>query len=739
MALRPWPPVLVCLVDFDIVMVGGMDGCRCCRWSLGVVIVQRTGFSGKICVCKVEVLASSAATGSSVGSAGIRSRWRWDALPLQDHHINITATLTTNLPPAPPLHPYLHAPPCCHTTVIMRRAIVQNLRTSRRPSPRKAFKALRINGPSNAGFQRSLASRSIRPLQSSMQIRRFSVPLALGGASAAAYYAYQNRGAQSVADVPTTTASLSGSQGRAYSTGPAYAASPVGGQGASDVPEAVRKALVVEQGQLFTTQIPAGQPISKDTDSSGRKVLEMMTPEQATSRLRTNEESYLVSRGSGVVRYDVVQIPSNDPIEDDHVEKIVDVPNTTAAAEPGRSSSDWMFWGVFDGHAGWTTSAKLRQTLVSYVAKELNATYKAALTDPALTYPSADSVDAAIKSGFIKLDNEITEESVKKVLKSQSKRVAAELLAPALSGSCALLSFYDSRSKELRVACTGDSRAVLGRRGTTGKWTATALSVDQTGGTPSEDARLRAEHPDEPYVTANGRILGGLEPSRAFGDAVYKWSKETQDKMKNQYFGRTPSKYLKTPPYVTAEPVVTTTKMDPSKGDFVVMATDGLWEMLTNEEVVGLVGQWLDKQALGTKTSNATANSWLQSWFSSSQQASQLPVEHHDQSRGDGQRTPVRQQQWGIASGEDERFVIEDKNAATHLVRNALGGKDKDMISALLTLPSPMSRRYRDDLTVQVIFFGEGAADGRVELNREASATAANGAGKGVEDVKAKL
>lgn len=438
------------------------------------------------------------------------------------------------------------------------------------------------------------------------------------------------------------------------------------------------------------------------------------------------------------MRYDVVQIPSNDPIEDDHIEKIVEVPGNTAATEPGRTSSDWMFWGVFDGHAGWTTSAKLRETLVQYVARELNAAYKAALQDPKLNVPSADSVDAAMKSGFLKLDHEIVNESVQKVMKAGSKNVAAELLAPALSGSCALLSFYDSRSKELRVACTGDSRAVLGRRGASGKWTATALSTDQTGGTPSEDARLRAEHPNEPYVTANGRILGGLEPSRAFGDAVYKWSKEVQDKMKSQFFGRSPSKYLKTPPYVTAEPVVTTTKIEPTKGDFVVMATDGLWEMLDNEEVVGLVGQWLESQASANKTSNSTANSWLSSWFSS-QKASQLPIEHHDAKENGGQRAPIRQQQWGVESGNDARFVVEDKNAATHLVRNALGGKDKDQLSALLTLPSPYSRRYRDDLTVQVIFFGESKDEGSVELNREASATAANGAAKGVEGVKAKL
>lgn len=624
--------------------------------------------------------------------------------------------------------------------------MIQNLRTFRRPTPRKALKQLRINGPYNAPFQRSIATRTPQPLQSSMRpLRRVSVPLALGVGAAASYYAWQQSGTQSTADVsPKVTSNAVGSSA-SYSTAAAATASatpshsPVGVLGASEVPEAVRKALIVDQGQLYTAQIPADQPISKETDNSGRKVLEMLTPEQANAKLRTNEESYLVGRGEGVVRYDVVQIPSNDPIEDDHVEKIVEIPGTIAAAGDGKTRSDWMFWGVFDGHAGWTTSAKLRQTLVSYVARELNMTYKSALQDPKLTFPTSESVDAAIKKGFMKLDNEITHDSVQKVLKAQSKVVAAEILAPALSGSCALLSFYDSRAKELRVACTGDSRAVLGRRGTSGKWTATALSIDQTGGTASEDARLRAEHPGEPYVTANGRILGGLEPSRAFGDAVYKWSKETQDKLKSSYFGRTPSKHLKTPPYVTAEPVITTTKVEPANGDFVVMATDGLWEMLTNEEVVGLVGQWLEKQAsTGGKTSTGSG-SWLQSWFRT-QNAASLPIEHQDQKdTSSGQRAPIRQQQWGVPTGQDQRFVVEDKNAATHLVRNALGGKDSDMLSALLTLPSPYSRRYRDDLTVQVIFFGEDVGNGKVELNQEASATMSGNGNGTVNGAKAKL
>ena len=86
--------------------------------------------------------------------------------------------------------------------------------------------------------------------------------------------------------------------------------------------EPTRKAVVVTADSIYTGAIEGDEPISKYTDDSGRKVLEMLTPEQATQKLRRNEESFFVGRGQGVVRYDVVQIPSNDPIEDDHSEKI---------------------------------------------------------------------------------------------------------------------------------------------------------------------------------------------------------------------------------------------------------------------------------------------------------------------------------------------------------------------------------------------------------------------------------
>ncbi|EWZ47997.1 hypothetical protein FOZG_03719 [Fusarium oxysporum Fo47] len=480
-----------------------------------------------------------------------------------------------------------------------------------------------------------------------------------------------------------------------------------------------RTVLVVGADELRQGTIVGEGPISKATSDDGRRIVEMLTPDQATQKLRRLEQSFSVSRGQGVTRYDLVQLPSNDPIEDDHAEKIVQVPSRSSVE---TDNSDWMFWGVFDGHSGWTTSATLRESLINYVARELNETYKKASGD----LPSEDAVNLAIKTGFNNLDNEIVHKSVEKVFKGGSKTVAAELLQPALSGSCALLSFYDSRSNLLRVACTGDSRAVLGRRAGNGKWTATALSEDQTGSNSQEVERMRKEHPGEDNVIRNGRVLGGLEPSRAFGDAVYKWSRDVAWKLRENFFGRSPSPLLKTPPYVTAEPIVTTTKVHPENGDFLVLATDGLWEMLTNEEVVGLVGKWIETQ--GQSGTNSQFDAAWNKIFGSSK--TPLPVEGSKTAGPDGNKTPIRVQQWGIDPDAKDRFTVKDKNVATHLVRNALGGNNDEQVCALLTLPSPFSRRYRDDLTVQVIFFGHGEKTGEVTVNLEATAG---------EGVKAKL
>src|ERR1700722_11681312 len=103
------------------------------------------------------------------------------------------------------------------------------------------------------------------------------------------------------------------------------------------------------------------------------------------------------------------------------------------------------------------------------------------------------------------------------------------------------MAVLDTAHRDLYVSCTGDSRAVAGvweeQEDGKGSWRVEVLSEDQTGRNPNEIKRfkehgafvlttrqltivlrrIQSEHPaDEAHtVTKNGRVLGGLEPSRA--------------------------------------------------------------------------------------------------------------------------------------------------------------------------------------------------------------------------------
>jgi len=179
--------------------------------------------------------------------------------------------------------------------------------------------------------------------------RRWSVALLSGLVGYGAWYTYKSQIGDLVPGGQSNPVSVAQAQlSRGISTSPTYSLP----QPTQTAEEVERKAVIVGADSLYTSPVSGNEPITKDTDASGRKVLEMLTPEQATQKLRRNEESYLIGRGKGVVRYDVVQIPSNDPIEDDHSEKIVELPEALATATAARNpASDWMFWGVFDGHS----------------------------------------------------------------------------------------------------------------------------------------------------------------------------------------------------------------------------------------------------------------------------------------------------------------------------------------------------------------------------------------------------
>ncbi|KAI1375876.1 protein serine/threonine phosphatase 2C [Hypoxylon crocopeplum] len=389
------------------------------------------------------------------------------------------------------------------------------------------------------------------------------------------------------------------------------------------------------------------------------------TPESVTQQL--NELAFSLSTGGGnlVTRYDGTQLGSNSPCEDAFIHGYFSNP-----IDP--KGDDWAAWGVFDGHCGWQLSDLLTRQLMPYVRR--------ALSDAKPT--DEETIQQAIKSAFTKLDDALVKSAAAIVESDLPFAEKARRLEAAYAGSCALLALLDPLSKNLTVASTGDCRAVLGRKSADGTWVATDLTTDCTGATPAEADRIRAQFPDEPNVVRGGRIWG-MQPSRTFGDGMWKWTSTLKENLRNHYNGLSlPSavRYsgYRDGPYLTAEPLVTTTKIPESEPSFVILSTDGLWDTMTSAQAVDLVGKWIEWQAQGDGK----------------------PIGPQTADFG-----PTILGRRGQCKYEEPKATVQDDNAAVHLVRNGLGGGDEEMVKGALTFRYPNSRDIRDDMTVQVVFF----------------------------------
>lgn len=277
----------------------------------------------------------------------------------------------------------------------------------------------------------------------------------------------------------------------------------------------------------------------------------------------------------------------------------------------------------------------------------------------------------------------------------------------ANSGACAVVVHHDPQTSHLYTAIVGDSRVVAGLYDDqTDTWTAQPLTVDQTLHEPAEVERLLSRHPlsEALDITRRYRILGGLQPARAFGDVKYKYHpalfQMLNDHLDPQTRRRVPALSL-TPPYLDADPQISRYKVD-GRHRFVIVATDGLWDELTNDEVgflaeveecinadnlqaVALVAHSLrNKHATDTtqikKPVNLTDRDLMSIMAPNSSQSS-LPetMQTHAQ--------------------DEQKYTFKDANLATHLIRNALGGSRERHLASLLTIPAPHSRRFRDDMT----------------------------------------
>ncbi|VDO03738.1 unnamed protein product [Rodentolepis nana] len=235
-------------------------------------------------------------------------------------------------------------------------------------------------------------------------------------------------------------------------------------------------------------------------------------------------------------------------------------------ASPNSSQSNsTAYIAVFDGHGGTKIS--------EYAASNLHTKI---MSQPA--YAQGDLVEA-MRSGVLKLDAEMQAKfsgysSPQPTQKCSFAIPSDSLELPDLEGSKPLSSVDVGgstcialllRGNLVYCANCGDSRAVLSRQGL-----AEALSVDHKPTMVSEWSRIVAAGG---WVAAN-RVNGNLALSRALGDFVYK--RNTSLAAEEQI--------------VSAEPEVTQCELRLAETDeFIVIGCDGIWDVMTNQEVISYV------------------------------------------------------------------------------------------------------------------------------------------------------
>ncbi|XP_034935554.1 probable protein phosphatase CG10417 [Chelonus insularis] len=121
------------------------------------------------------------------------------------------------------------------------------------------------------------------------------------------------------------------------------------------------------------------------------------------------------------------------------------------------------------------------------------------------------------------------------------------------------------KGQDLYVANAGDSRCVLCRNGE-----AVELSLDHK---PEDEPEMKRIMAAGGKVTADGRVNGGLNLSRALGDHAYKQSTELppQEQM------------------ISALPDVRHVTIDPKNDEFMVLACDGIWNFMSSSQVIKFV------------------------------------------------------------------------------------------------------------------------------------------------------
>uniref|UniRef100_H3AUD4 protein-serine/threonine phosphatase n=2 Tax=Latimeria chalumnae TaxID=7897 RepID=H3AUD4_LATCH len=241
------------------------------------------------------------------------------------------------------------------------------------------------------------------------------------------------------------------------------------------------------------------------------------------------EKSYQGGGGNGIV-YGLSSMQGwRVQMEDTH---------TAMPALPSELA-DWSFYAVFDGHAGSKVAEYCSQNLLNCIITNQDFGAEEA--------PSVENVKNGIRTGFLQIDSKM--HSIWRLggWDKSGSTVVAVMISP---------------SHIYFINC-GDSRALLCRGGEVHFYT-----EDHKPFKPREKERIQ----NAGGTVTLQRINGSLAVSRALGDFDFKeveWRSQTEQ-------------------LVSPEPEVYEIERS-EKDEFIILACDGIWDTINNEELCKFV------------------------------------------------------------------------------------------------------------------------------------------------------
>ncbi|KAG6483406.1 probable protein phosphatase 2C 32 [Zingiber officinale] len=184
------------------------------------------------------------------------------------------------------------------------------------------------------------------------------------------------------------------------------------------------------------------------------------------------------------------------------------------------------FFGIFDGHGGKKASEFAAENMGEFIAEEMSTSTRA----------DSCSIEEIIRTGYLKTDAEFLKKAVN-------------------GGACCVTALVTDG--DLVVSNAGDCRAVLSRAGK-----AEALTSDHKPSREDERERIESLGGYVDYCRGTWRLQGSLAISRGIGDAHLK-------------------------EWVIPVPETKVVNIEP-ECEFLILASDGLWDKVGNQEAVDL-------------------------------------------------------------------------------------------------------------------------------------------------------